>query len=71
MIIELLRGIVRTNKMYVEWKATPVTSADHEQIRLLFKNYEKGARNATEKAKKHHILTESSLNINATLKRQG
>ena len=40
-VIELLTQIVRKNKMYVEWKTTPMTSADNEQIKLRFKNYEK------------------------------
>ena len=37
MTNELLTQIVRKNKMYVEWKTTPVTSADHEQIKVLEK----------------------------------
>ena len=38
---ELLTQIVRKNNMYVEWKTTPVTNVDHEQIKLRFKSYEK------------------------------
>ena len=52
MTNELLTQIVRTNKMYVEWKTTPVTSADHEQIKLRFKNYEKEVRNAIQETKR-------------------
>ena len=68
MTNELLTQIVRKNKMYVEWKSTPVTSADHEQIKLRCKNYEKEMRNAIQETKKNDILIESSLHINATLK---
>ena len=46
MTNELLTQVVRKNEMYVEWKTTSVTSADHEQIKLRFKNYEKEVRNA-------------------------
>ena len=56
--------------MYVEWKTTPVTSADHEQIKLRFKNYEKEVQNAIQETK-NDILIESSLHINATLKKHG
>ena len=52
MTNELLTQIVRKNEMYVEWKTTPVTSADHEQIKLRFKNYEKEVRNAIQETKK-------------------
>ena len=41
--------------MYVEWKTTPVTSADHEQIKLQFKNYEKEVRNAIQETKKRYF----------------
>ena len=55
MTNELLTQIVRKNKMYVEWKTTPVTSADHEQIKLRFKNYEKEVRNAIQETKKRYF----------------
>ena len=41
--------------MYVEWKTTPVTSADHEQIKQRFKNYEKEVRNAIQETKKQYF----------------
>ena len=55
MTNELLTQIVRKNKMYVEWKTTPVTSADHKQIKLRFKNYEKEGRNAIQETKKRYF----------------
>ena len=55
MTNELLTQIVRKNKMYVEWKTTPVTSADHEQIKLRFKNYEKEVRNAIQETKERYF----------------
>ena len=55
MTNELLTQIVRKNKKYVEWKTTPVTSADHEQIKLRFKNYEKEVRNAIQETKKRYF----------------
>ena len=41
IINKLLTQIVRKNKMYVEWKTTPVTNVGHELIKLRFKSYEK------------------------------
>ena len=41
MTNELLKQRVRKNIMYVDWKTTPVTWADHELIKLTFQNYEK------------------------------
>ena len=55
MTKELLTQIVRKNKMYVEWKTTPVTSTDHEQIKLRFKNYEKEVRNTIQETKKRYF----------------
>ena len=37
MTNKLLTQIVRKNKMYVVWKTTPVTSAEHEEINYDFK----------------------------------
>ena len=70
MTNELLTQIVRKNKMYVEWKTTPVTSADHEQIKLRFKIMKKKGGTPYKK-QKNDILIESSLHINATLKKHG
>ena len=38
---ELLTQFVRKNKIYVEWKTTPVTNVDHELIKLRCKSYKK------------------------------
>ena len=79
MTNELLTQIVRKNKMYVEWKTTPVTSADHEQIKPRFKNYEKEVRNAIQETKKRYfnriftaykcVIKKTWLIINDTLSR--
>ena len=65
--------------MYVEWKTTPVTSADHEQIKLRFKNYEKEVRNAIQETKNRYFnrnftaykcdIKKTWLVINDTLRR--
>ena len=67
MTKELLTSIVSKNQMYVEWKTTPVTSADHEKLKLQFKNYEKEVRNAIQETKQGYLI-EYSRHINATLK---
>ena len=65
---ELLAQIVRKNIMYVEWKTTLVKSADHEQIKLRFKNYENKVRNAIQETNQNRIFT---AYINATFKKHG
>ena len=76
---ELLTQIVRKNKMYVEWKTTPVTNVDHELIKLRFKSYEKNVRFAIQEAKKSYFnrifdsyksdIKKAWLTINDTLGR--
>ena len=76
---ELLTQIVRKNKMYVEWKTTPVTNVDHELIKLRFKSYEKNVRFAIQEAKKSYFnrifdtyksdIKKTWLTINDTLSR--
>ena len=69
---ELLTQIVRKNKMYVEWKTTPVTNVDHELIKLRFKSYKKNVRFAIQEAKKSYfnqIFDTYKSDINDTLSR--
>ena len=75
MINELLTQIVGKNKMYVEWKTTPVTNVNYELIKLRFKSYEKDVRFAIQEAKKSYYLILTNLTskrwltINDTLSR--
>ena len=41
MTKELLQEIVTKNKMYVEWKTTPITHLNYETIKQRFKEYDK------------------------------
>ena len=41
MTKELLQEIVTRNKMYVEWKTTPITHINYETVKQRFKGYEK------------------------------
>ena len=76
---ELLTQIVRKNKMYVEWKTTPVTNVNYELIKLRFKSYEKDVRDAIQEAKKSYFnrifdtyksdIKKTWLTINDTLSR--
>ena len=76
---ELLTQIVRKNKMYVEWKTTPVTNVNYELIKLRFKSYEKDVRFAIQEAKKSYFnrifdtyksdIKKTWLTINDTLSR--
>ena len=65
---ELLTQIVRKNKMYVEWKTTPVTNVNYELIKLRFKSYEKDLQY---KKLRNHTLIEYLILTNLTLKKPG
>ena len=67
---ELLTQIVRKNKMYVEWKTTPVTNVNYELIKLRFKSYEKDVRFTIQEAKTSSLI-EYLILTNLTLKRPG
>ena len=41
MTKKLLQEIVTNNKMYVEWKTTPVTHINYETVKQRFKGYDK------------------------------
>ena len=41
--------------MYVDWKTTPITHPDYEQVKLKFKGYEKIVSKGIDKAKKDYF----------------
>ena len=45
MTKELLQEIVTKNKMYVEWKTTPITHINYETVKQRFKEYDKIVQN--------------------------
>ena len=49
---DLLVQIVEKNKKYVEWKPTPITQFNYEQIKQNFKIYEKDTIKNIREAKK-------------------
>ena len=55
MTNELLAKIVIKNKMYVDWKTTPVTSEHFERVKLRFKGYEKLVLKEIEIAKREYF----------------
>ena len=55
MTNELLAKIVMKNKMYVDWKTTPVTSEHFERVKLRFKGYEKLVLKEIEIAKREYF----------------
>ena len=65
MTNDLLLQIVKKNKKYVEWKSTPITHDNYEQIKQNFKIYEKDTIKTLEK-QKSNILIEFLRHINLT-----
>ena len=62
---DLIVRIVEKNKKYVEWKSTPVTQFNYEQIKQNFKIYEKDTIKTLEK-QKSNISLELLPHINLT-----
>ena len=52
MTDELLAQAIKKNDMYVDWKTTPITHPDYEQVKLKFKGYKKIVSKGIDKAKK-------------------
>ena len=55
MTDELLAQVIKKNDMYVDWKTTPITHPDYEQVKLKFKGYEKIVSKGIDKAKKDYF----------------
>ena len=55
MTDELLVQVIKKNDMYVDWKTTPITHPDYEQVKLRFKGYEKIVSKGIDKAKKDYF----------------
>ena len=55
MTDELLAQVIKKNDMYVDWKTTPITHPDYEQVKLKFKGYEKIVSKGIDKAKKNYF----------------
>ena len=55
MTNDLLLQIVKKNKKYVDWKPTPITHDNYEQINQNFKIYEKDTVNNIREAKKQYF----------------
>ena len=55
MTDELLAQVIKKNDMYVDWKTTPITHSDYEQVKLKFKGYEKIVSKGIDKAKKDYF----------------
>ena len=52
MTKELLQEIVTKNKMYVEWKTTPITHINYETVKQRFKGYDKIVQKDIKEAKR-------------------
>ena len=65
MTKELLQEIVTKNKMYVEWKTTPITHINYETVKQRFKGYDKIVQKDT-KETKEYILTKYLQHIELT-----
>ena len=55
MTNDLLLQIVKKKRKYVEWKSTPITHDNYEQIRQNFKIYEKDTIKNIREAKKQYF----------------
>ena len=55
MTDELLEQVIKKNEMYVDWKTTPITHPDYEQVKLRFKGYEKIVSKGIDKEKKDYF----------------
>ena len=55
MTDELLAQVIKKNDMYVDWKTTPITHPDYQQVKLKFKGYEKIVSKGIDKAKKDYF----------------
>ena len=65
MTKELLEEIVTKNKMYVEWKTTPITHINYETVKQRFKGYDKIVQKDIKEAKRY-ILAKYSQHIELT-----
>ena len=69
MTKELLQEIVTKNKMYVEWKTTPITHISYETVKQRFKGYDKIVKKDIKEAKRiyfYKIFTTYRTNIKKT-----
>ena len=69
MTKELLQEIVTKNKMYVEWKTTPITHINYETVKQRFKGYDKIVQKDIKEAKKiyfNKIFTTYRTNMKKT-----
>ena len=69
MTKELLQEIVTKNKMYVEWKTTPITHINYETVKQRFKGYDKIVQKDIKEAKRiyfNKIFTTYRTNMKKT-----
>ena len=69
MTKELLQEIVTKNKMYVEWKTTPITHINYETVKPRFKGYDKIVQKDIKEAKRiyfNKIFTTYRTNMKKT-----
>ena len=69
MTKELLQEIVTKNKMYVEWKTTPITHINYETVKQRFKGYDKIVQKDINEAKRiyfNKIFTTYRTNMKKT-----
>ena len=66
MTKKLLQEIVTKNKMYVEWKTTPITHINYKTVKQKFKGYDKIVQKEAKRIYFNKIFTTYRTNMKKT-----